>query len=68
APRARTPAAAPGPVQRAYLSLLREGYVARVVRSARRTSAARAARVVEVLGAHLDGPVAGMYATVPLPT
>ena len=65
--RARTHDAAPWPVQRAYLSLLREGYVDRVVRSARRTYAARAARVVEVLGAHLDGPVAGMYATVPLP-
>lgn len=67
AQRARTHDAAPWPVQRAYLSLLREGYVDRVVRSARRTYAARAARVVEVLGAHLDGPVAGMYATVPLP-
>lgn len=68
AQRALTHDAAPWPVQRAYLSLLREGYVDRVVRSARRTYAARAARVVEVLGAHLDGPVAGMYATVPLPT
>ena len=28
----------------------------------------RVAELVEVLGAHLDGPVAGMYATVPLPT
>ena len=68
AQRALTHDAAPWPVQRAYLSLLREGYVDRVVRSARRTYAARAARVVEVLGAHLDGPVAGMYATVPMPT
>lgn len=68
AQRALTHDAAPWPVQRAYLSLLREGYVDRVVRSARRTYATRAARVVEVLGAHLDGPVAGMYATVPLPT
>ena len=65
--RERTHDAAPWPVQRAYLSLLREGYVDRVVRSARRTYAARAARVVEALGEHLDGPVAGMYATVPLP-
>lgn len=68
AQRARTHDAAPWPVQRAYLSLLREGYVDRVVRSARRTYAARAERVVEALGGHLDGAVAGMYATFPLPT
>ena len=57
------------PTQRAFLSLLRDGYVDQVVRSARRTYAARAERVV----AALDGrarpiqPVAGMYVTVPLP-
>jgi GntR family transcriptional regulator/MocR family aminotransferase len=57
------------PVQRAFVSLLRDGYVDQVVRSARRTYAARAERVV----AALDGlatpiqPVAGMYVTVPLP-
>jgi GntR family transcriptional regulator / MocR family aminotransferase len=56
------------PVQRAFVSLLRDGYVDQVVRSARRTYAARAERVV----AALDGlatpiePVAGMYVTVPL--
>jgi GntR family transcriptional regulator/MocR family aminotransferase len=57
------------PVQRAFLSLLRDGYVDQVVRSARRTYAARAERVVAALGGLADPirPVAGMYATVPLP-
>ncbi len=57
------------PVQRAFLSLLRDGYVDMVVRSARRTYAARAARVVEALLPYAEPflPVAGMYATVPLP-
>ena len=57
------------PVQRAFLSLLRDGYVDQVVRSARRTYAARAERVVAALDGRADpiGPVAGMYATVPLP-
>lgn len=56
------------PVQRAFLSLLRDGYVDKVVRSARRVYADRAARVVGALGpvATLRGPVAGMYATVEL--
>jgi GntR family transcriptional regulator / MocR family aminotransferase len=59
----------PWPVQRALLSLLRDGYVDQVVRSARRTYADRAARVVAALEGRADpiGPVAGMYATVPLP-
>jgi GntR family transcriptional regulator/MocR family aminotransferase len=57
------------PVQRAFLSLLRDGYVDQVVRSARRTYRARAARVTEALPPHAKPilPVAGMYATVPLP-
>ena len=57
------------PVQRAFLSLLRDGYVDQVVRSARRTYAARAARVTDALRPHAEPilPVAGMYATVPLP-
>jgi GntR family transcriptional regulator/MocR family aminotransferase len=56
-------------VQRAFLSLLRDGYVDQVVRSARRTYAARAARVTEALRPRAEPilPVAGMYATVPLP-
>ncbi|MEI5672563.1 MULTISPECIES: MocR-like pyridoxine biosynthesis transcription factor PdxR [unclassified Nocardioides] len=56
------------PVQRAFLSLLRDGYVDKVVRSARRVYADRAARVTGALAplATLRGPVAGMYATVEL--
>ena len=66
--RAVTHDVAAWPVQRAFLSLLRDGYVDMVVRSARRTYAARAARVVEALlpRAEPNLPVAGMYATVPL--
>lgn len=65
--RALTHDSAAWPVQRAMLTLLRDGYVDRVVRSARRVYARRAARVTEVLGDHLDAPVAGMYATIRLP-
>jgi GntR family transcriptional regulator/MocR family aminotransferase len=57
------------PVQRAFLSLLRDGYVDQVVRSARRVYAARAERVVAALAGRAAPiqPVAGMYVTVPLP-
>jgi GntR family transcriptional regulator/MocR family aminotransferase len=57
------------PVQRAFLSLLRDGYVDQVVRSARRAYAARAERVVTALQGRAEPirPVAGMYATVPMP-
>jgi GntR family transcriptional regulator/MocR family aminotransferase len=57
------------PVQRAFVSLLRDGYVDQVVRSARRTYAARADRVVTALGGRAEPirPVAGMYVTVPMP-
>lgn len=57
------------PVQRAYWALLRDGYVDAVVRSARRTYAERAPRVVAALSpyAELAGPVAGMYSTWLLP-
>ncbi|MDQ4054962.1 MAG: PLP-dependent aminotransferase family protein, partial [Actinomycetota bacterium] len=57
------------PVQRAFLSLLRDGYVDRVVRSARRVYAARAPRVAAALApfGEIAGPVAGMYATVLMP-
>lgn len=74
--RARTHEVAAWPVQRAFLALLREGYVDRVVRSARAVYADRAARVAAALGPWLPapadavrgaaGPLAGMYATVPL--
>ena len=58
--------AAPWPVQRAFLSLLRDGYVDKVVRSARRVYAERAPRVAAALApyAELAGPLAGMYSTV----
>ncbi len=58
------------PVQRAFLSMLRDGYVDRVVRSARRVYADRAPRVAAVLGTHAEpaGPSAGMYSTWLLPT
>jgi GntR family transcriptional regulator/MocR family aminotransferase len=64
--RATTHDSAPWPVQRAFLSLLRDGYVDKVVRSARRTYAARAPRVAAALAPYgeIAGPVAGMYATV----
>jgi GntR family transcriptional regulator/MocR family aminotransferase len=57
------------PVQRAYLSMLRDGYVDQVVRSARRVYAERAPRVAAVLGPHAEpaGPSAGMYSTWLLP-
>jgi GntR family transcriptional regulator / MocR family aminotransferase len=57
------------PVQRAFVSLLRDGYVDQVVRSARRAYAARAERVLAALGPYLHPvpPVAGMYVTVLLP-
>jgi GntR family transcriptional regulator / MocR family aminotransferase len=57
------------PVQRAFVSLLRDGYVDQVVRSARRTYAARAERVLAALAGRAEPirPVAGMYVTVPLP-
>ncbi|HEY3530783.1 MAG TPA: PLP-dependent aminotransferase family protein [Nocardioides sp.] len=60
---------APWPVQRAFVSLLRDGYVDQVVRSARRVYAARAERVLAALDGRAEPirPVAGMYATVPLP-
>lgn len=63
--RARTHEVAAWPVQRAMLALLRDGYVDRVVRSARRVYAARAARVAEALRVD-PGSVAGMYACVEL--
>lgn len=61
--------AVPWPVQRAFVSLLRDGYVDRVVRSARRVYADRAPRVVAALApyAELAGPPAGMYTTWLLP-
>ena len=67
--RAVTHEAAPWPVQRAFLALLRDGYVDKVVRAARRVYAERAPRVAAALSpyAELAGPLAGMYATWLLP-
>ncbi|GAA4079539.1 PLP-dependent aminotransferase family protein [Nocardioides kongjuensis] len=67
--RSLTHDAPPWPVQRALVTLLRDGYVDAVVRSARRVYAERAPRVVEALSpyAGLAGPVAGMYSTWLLP-
>ncbi|GEP40239.1 GntR family transcriptional regulator [Nocardioides psychrotolerans] len=65
--RALTHDAASWPVQRAFLSLLRDGYVDRVVRSARRVYADRATRVAAALTPYVEAPVAGMYAAVVLP-
>jgi GntR family transcriptional regulator/MocR family aminotransferase len=67
--RLRTHDSAAWPVQRAFLSLLRDGYADKVVRSARRVYAARAPRVAAALAPYgeLAGPVAGMYATVLMP-
>ncbi|WP_307828145.1 PLP-dependent aminotransferase family protein [Nocardioides sp. SYSU D00038] len=58
--------AAAWPVQRAFVVLLRDGYVDRVVRSARRVYAERAGLVADALGpwGRVHGPVAGMYATL----
>jgi len=67
--RAVTHDAAPWPVQRAFVALLREGYVDKVVRTARRVYADRAPRVAAALSpyAELAGPLAGMYSTWLLP-
>lgn len=53
------------PVQRAMVTLLRDGYVDAISRAARRTYAERSARLVEALADHLTlaAPVAGMYST-----
>ncbi|WP_257426737.1 aminotransferase-like domain-containing protein [Nocardioides carbamazepini] len=67
--RALTHDVPPWPVQRALVTLLRDGYVDAVVRSARRVYAERAPRVVAALSpyAQLAGPVAGMYSAWLLP-
>jgi len=61
--------AVPWPSQRAFTVLLRDGYVDRVIRSARRVYAERAARVAAALSPYAEpgGPTAGMYSTWLLP-
>jgi GntR family transcriptional regulator/MocR family aminotransferase len=55
----------PWPTQRALLTLLRDGWADKVVRTARRVYADRAPRVAAALEPHaeLAGPLAGMYST-----
>ena len=59
----------PWPVQRALLSMLREGHVDKLVRSARRVYAERGRRVTEQLApfGQIHGAVAGMYVALLLP-
>jgi GntR family transcriptional regulator/MocR family aminotransferase len=52
------------PTQRAYLAMLRDGHVDRLIRSARRVYAARGAAVERDLP--VVGPIAGMYVALPL--
>ncbi|WP_188111357.1 PLP-dependent aminotransferase family protein [Nocardioides antri] len=68
--RARTYDMPSWPTQRALLALLREGWVDKVVRTARRVYADRAPRVAEVLAPHgiPAGPAAGMYSTWFMPS
>lgn len=55
----------PWPTQRAMLTLLRDGWADKVVRTARRVYADRAPRVAAAMSPHaeLAGPLAGMYST-----
>lgn len=57
------------PVQRAWLSMLRDGHVDKLIRSARRVYAVRGRRISTALApyGHIDLPVAGMYLTLGLP-
>ncbi|WP_125775978.1 PLP-dependent aminotransferase family protein [Antribacter gilvus] len=57
------------PAQRALLTLLRDGWLDKVVRTARRVYAERAPRVAEALAPYAvpAGPMAGMYSTWLLP-
>ena len=67
--RTITHAGAAWPSQRALLTLLRDGWLDRAVRSARRVYAERAPRVAAAMTpyATLAGPLAGMYSTWLLP-
>jgi GntR family transcriptional regulator/MocR family aminotransferase len=67
--RAVTHDAPSWPAQRALLGLLRDGWLDKVVRTARRVYAERAPRVAAALAPHATaaGPQAGMYSTWLLP-
>jgi GntR family transcriptional regulator/MocR family aminotransferase len=56
------------PAQRAFLAMLRDGHVDRLIRSARRVYAERAELVRTRLGGttRVDGAGAGMYVTLPM--
>jgi GntR family transcriptional regulator/MocR family aminotransferase len=54
------------PTQQAYLAMLRDGHVDRLIRSARKMYAARGAAIREVMPGRLTSPVAGMYVTIEL--
>lgn len=54
------------PTQQAYLAMLRDGHVDRLIRSARKVYAARGAAIEKALPGLLTGPVAGMYVTIEL--
>lgn len=57
------------PIQRAWLSMLRDGHVDKLVRSARRVYAVRSRHVAGALAPYgeVNRPAAGMYVTVALP-
>ena len=59
----------PWPAQRALLTMLREGHVDRLVRSARRLYGERSRALVQALAPYggIGAPPAGMYLTLPLP-
>jgi GntR family transcriptional regulator/MocR family aminotransferase len=59
----------PWPAQRAFLTMLRDGHVDKLVRSARRIYAERSRIVVGALTPYgeIGTPPAGMYLTLPLP-
>ena len=67
--RALTHDAPSWPAQRALLTLLRDGWLDKVVRTARRVYAERAPRVAQALAPYAEqaGPLAGMYSTWLMP-
>ncbi|GAB2610807.1 PLP-dependent aminotransferase family protein [Pseudactinotalea suaedae] len=68
--RLATHDAVPWPVQRAFVALIRDGYLDRVIRSARRVYAERAHQVSEILSPYATPSTpwpAGMYTTWLLP-
>ena len=58
----------PWPIQRAFLTMLRDGHLDRLVRSARRVYAERSRMVAQAVGRYgeIGAPPAGMYLTLRL--